>query len=791
MTEVSERLLDGLRVVDLAGEPAAMAGRILADLGADVVKVEPRGGDPLRRVGPFERGDASGRSLRFAAWNAGKRSLACPADDPRLAALLAGADIVIETPGWPGVLEVDPARARHAVWVRVTPFGSDGPRAGWRASDLGIMAASGNMYATGFPDRAPVRCTEPCGYAHVGPEVAFAALTAHASGRPQVVDVSMQELILVANRGSVAAYRDSGNRGARAGASIGRTREMWLCKDGYVTFGLRGGPARVPSLRAITQLMVDNGIHAPAWTERDWAKWNPNETSDAELRALEGPLAELFARYRLAEIFEIACEENLMIAPANTAREIYASAQLAAREMFAPLEGLAGFPTRFAAVTSADGAAAPIAATRGAPELRDTADVSGWEPRATPAGTGGGGAWEGLKLVEFGSGAAGPIATRYFAEHGATVVKIESRTRPDFLRLYALGPGNPHGLEGSPLFNALNVGKRSITLALKDAKGLAIAKQLMFWSDAVLENFAPKAMRGFGLDYATLSAEKPDLVMVSSCMNGQTGPHRDYPGFGAQGSALSCFNHLTGWPDREPMGPFGTITDSLSPRFSATAIAAGVLYRRRTGRGLHIDVSQVENALYALSPFLLDYAVNGHLIERNGNRSPRTAPHGAFACRAEGEVGDRWVAIAVWSDAEWAKLAAILGLDDPSLATASARLTRVDDVEAKVGAWTRERTREEVARQLQAAGIEAVPVADFADLNDDAQLAGRGHFSVLEHPVLGPCVYERNGFRLSGAASGYPHATPTLGQHTESVLTELLGRSADEVKALREAGALD
>ena len=786
---MSQRLLDGIRVVDLSGEPAAMTGRILADLGADVVKVEPPDGDPLRRIGPLDR--ASGRSLRFAAWNAGKRSLACTADDPRLAALFAGADIVIETPGWPGTLAVDPARARHAVWVRVTPFGADGPHKHWRASDLGIMAASGNMYATGFPDRAPVRCTEPCGYAHVGPEVAFAALTAHASGRPQLVDVSMQELILVANMGSVAIYRDAGNRGARAGASIGRTREMWRCQDGYVTFGLRGGPARVPSLRAITQLMIDHGIAAPAWTERDWTKFNPNETSDAELRALEAPLADLFARYRLGEIFEIACENNLMIAPANTAHEIYASAQLTAREMFAPFDGLAGFPTRFAAVTSVDGEAAPISAPSGAPALGETTRVPDWKPRATPTATGRGGAWQGLKLIEFGSGAAGPIATRYFAEHGATVVKIESQTRPDFLRIYALGPGNPHGLEGSPLFNALNVGKRSITLALKDAKGIEIAKQLMFWSDAVLENFAPKAMRGFGLDYATLSAEKRDLVMVSSCMNGQTGPHRDYPGFGAQGSALSCFNHLTGWPDREPMGPFGTITDSLSPRFSATAIAAGVLYRRRTGRGLHIDVSQVENALYALSPFLLDYANNGHTIVRNGNRSPDAAPHGAFPCRAEGEVGDRWVAIAVWSDAEWSKLAAILGLDDPSLSTAGARLARVDEVEARVGAWTRERTREEIARQLQAAGIEAVPVLDFADLNDDAQLAHRGHFSVLEHPVLGAKVYERNGFRLSDAASGYPHATPTLGQHTDGVLTELLGFSADEVKALRDAGALD
>jgi benzylsuccinate CoA-transferase BbsF subunit len=279
--------------------------------------------------------------------------------------------------------------------------------------------------------------------------------------------------------------------------------------------------------------------------------------------------------------------------------------------------------------------------------------------------------------------------------------------------------------------------------------------------------------------------------MVSSCMNGQTGPHRNYPGFGAQGSALSCFNHLTGWPDREPIGPFGTITDSLSPRFSATAIAAGVLYRRRTGRGVHIDVSQVETALFTLSPFLLDYAVNGNLTARSGNRSPRTAPHGAFPCRAEAGLGDRWVAIAVWNDDEWAKLAAMLRMEDPSLATTSARLARADEVEEAVAAWTRERTRDEIARLLQAAGIEAVPVKDFGDLNDDPQLAGRGHFVELQHSVLGRCVYERDGFRLSNAPSGYTRPSPALGEHTESVLTELLGLSAEEAKALREAGALD
>ncbi len=251
-----EALLAGVRVIDVAGEPAAMTGRILADLGAEVVKVEPPGGDPLRSVPPL---GPDGTSLRFAAWSAGKTCLESSGpDDPRLGELLEGADVVLGTPGWPGALDVDPARAPGAVWVLVTPFGSDGPRARWRASDLGVMASTGNMYCTGDPDRAPVRCTEPTAWAHVGPEAVVATLSALASGRPQVVDVSAQEAVMIASMGHVGRFPRTKMRGKRSGASVGITREIWPCQDGFVSFGLRGGKARVANMQTITRL-VDRG----------------------------------------------------------------------------------------------------------------------------------------------------------------------------------------------------------------------------------------------------------------------------------------------------------------------------------------------------------------------------------------------------------------------------------------------------------------------------------------------------------------------------------------------------
>jgi benzylsuccinate CoA-transferase BbsF subunit len=401
---------------------------------------------------------------------------------------------------------------------------------------------------------------------------------------------------------------------------------------------------------------------------------------------------------------------------------------------------------------------------------------------------GGGAAWAGTKILEFGSGAAGPIATRYFAEHGATVLRVESKSRPDFLRVYALGPANPHGLEGAAMYDGLNVNKRNVTFNLKHPSAVELVQRLVVeWADAVAENFAPRAMRGFGLDYDSLARLKPDLVMVSACLNGQTGPHRDYPGFGGQGSALSGFNWLTGWPDREPVGPHGTITDSLAPRFVGAALGAGLLYRRRTGRGVYLDVSQVEAAIWTLTPWLLDYAHDGTVGVRDGNRSRRAVPHGAFPCAGD----DRWVAIAAWTDEEWSRLASIIGIDDPELDSFDARRARVDEVEAAVAAATRTRSRDEIAATLQDAGIEAVPVQDFGDLNDDPQVAARGHFVDLTHPVMGPGLYERNGFRLSDAPGGYERSGPTLGQDNDWVLGEVLGLSPGEQHRLRADGALE
>ena len=742
---MAEGLLNGLHVVDLGGDPAARAGRILADLGASVVRVVPPAGDALR-----------GNVAR--AWNAGKRVLTLAPDDPELDALLADADVVFDTPGVAGTHQLDPDRAANAVWVHITPFGPDGPRASWRASDLGVMAASGNMFCTGDPDRAPVRCTEPTAYAHTGPEAAFAALTALWAGGAQIVDLAMFETVMSANMAAPGQFSRTGVRGRRLGANIGRTREIWPTTDGFVSFGLRGGKARLASMQLIAKL-----AELP---DRDWSEFSQNTATDDELKEIETRVGAYFAQHSMQELYDIACETNLMLAPINSPREILASKQLAARDFFGAFEGVEKFPSAFVTVRSADAEAAPARPTT-PPTVGRVSGASRKKPCQPGAK-----AWGGLKILEFGSGAAGPIATRYFVEHGAEVIRVESRTRPDFLRAMAIGPSNPHGLEGSTMYDGLNVGKRNLTLNLKQPEAVALVERLVVeWADAVAENFAPRAMKGFGLDYDALVPIKPDLVMISTCLNGQTGPHKDYPGFGGQGSALAGYNALTGWPDREPVGPFGTITDSLAPRYVAAALAAGLHYRARTGRGVYLDLSQVESASWSLAPWLLDAGVDGNFRLRDGNNHRDATLHGAYPCADEDGIDDRWVAIACWTDDELARLHDITGTD--------------------VEAFTRKRTRLDVTEHLQAAGIEAVPVQDFADLNVDPQLAHRDHFVPLVHPILGSGNYERNGFRLARCSSGYEAAGPVLGQDNDYVLRDVLGLSEERIAALHAAGAVE
>jgi len=402
------------------------------------------------------------------------------------------------------------------------------------------------------------------------------------------------------------------------------------------------------------------------------------------------------------------------------------------------------------------------------------------------------GLFAGLKVLEFGGGAAGPLGCRYFADHGATVVRIESRRRPDFLRSLRYTPETQGGLDGSLMFAAINCNKLGVALDLSHPRGPELARRLAMWADVVAENFAPGTMAKWNLDYESLRKAKPDLIMISTCLNGQTGPHRSYPGFGGQGSAIAGFNHLTGWPDREPLGPYGTITDSLAPRFLALAVAAALLHRRKTGQGQYIDLSQVEAGLVCLSEAIVTYSATGQILGRMGNRSHHAAPHGAFPCAPENDDEDRWIAIAVHDDGDWRRFCEAIGnppwCQDERFARAEGRLAHQDELEARIAGWTRARTARAAMEHLQAAGIDAGIVQSFEDLARDPQLAARRHFRTVEHPVLGSHWVETNAIRFSSFPEEIRWAAPLLGEHTEYVFRELLGMPASEYAALQAEG---
>jgi crotonobetainyl-CoA:carnitine CoA-transferase CaiB-like acyl-CoA transferase len=324
---------------------------------------------------------------------------------------------------------------------------------------------------------------------------------------------------------------------------------------------------------------------------------------------------------------------------------------------------------------------------------------------------------------------------------------------------------------------------------MRQPEAIALARRLCTeWADAVLENFAPGAMAKWELDYDSLKAIKPDMVMASGCIWGNTGPERKYPGFGGQGAALSGYTHLTGWADRTPVGLSGTITDSLAPRFVASALAAAILHKQRTGEGTYIDLSQVEAAVWTLGGWVAEESV-GITHGRIGNRHPSKAPHGVFASADEDQLGDRWVALAIHNDAEWRTLAALIGA--PPEFTLVQRLADQSAIEQQVTNWTSQRTRTEAAETLQAAGLDAHEVTDFADAHSHPQLVERQHFVPIEHPRMGITLYEENGFRLSSSGGGIAGPGPMIGQHTDEILANFLGLSEGEISQLHQAGTLD
>ncbi len=798
------------RIIDLTREMGAVCTRMLAGLGADVVRVEPPGGDATRRRAPLIGREGAGLSAWWAQMHAGKRSITLEEgsaeDRAFLLDLCASADAVVVSPddegvSWPLDLDAVGERAPHLVRTAITPFGLAGLKAGWAGSDLVGLASGGLLSLCGDPDRAPLRVSVEQAYALTGAQACVGTLLAlrsrNLSGRGQLVDVSVQAGVANALGNSRLYYAMDGlvTKRAGGGRAFGTqgTRLIYASADGYVAYW------RQPdSIRALARWFDEEG-EPRTFDPEEWAGRalvGGAMPAPEEVELLEREIRAFFAHRSTHELSEEGQPRGLMIYPVNTMADLVESEHLAARGFFeeapSPVGRLrmTGAPMKLSATPWRTG---EVAAAGEHGEAVRAEVQEGFREREATRPNGKVAArdlFRGIRVADFSWVGVGPNSTQMLAWHGAEVIRVESTLKLDTFRSGGPRPEGDTSPDGSAYWANHNRDKLGVQINLRTPEGVEAAKRLIGASDVVAESFTPGFMKRVGLDYEAVRAIKPDIVMMSMSMEGQYGPHAQFRGFGLILQAAAGITGLTSWPDRPPTGTGVAYTDWVAMHFAASSLLAALDHRERTGEGQYIDLSQLEAMTYALDGALVAALNRGGNAVANGNRHPEAVPHGVFACRGE----DRWCAISVMSDAQWLALCQVIGRGDwaadAGLREAVGRKAREDEVEAGLAAWCGERTAEEAQERLQAAGVPAHLVATMADVQQDPQLRARGHFWETDHPVIGPLTYDGPAYLLSETRAGSRNPAPLLGQHTEQVFREVLGYSEDELAELVASGAL-
>lgn len=387
-----------------------------------------------------------------------------------------------------------------------------------------------------------------------------------------------------------------------------------------------------------------------------------------------------------------------------------------------------------------------------------------------------------LTVVDLAWVVAGPAIGRTLADYGATVIRVESRARPDAARLIGPYHDGKIDLERCALFDTFNAGKLGLTLDLRQEAAQGVLFDLIKRTDVLIESFAPGRLAQWGLTWDRLHAENPALILLSTSLMGQSGPFRSFAGFGNLGAAVSGFQGLAGESDAIPIGPFGPYTDYVGPRFALVALLAALEHRRQTGKGCHLDVSQAEAGIQFLAPAVSHAADTGQNAAAMGNRDPQYAPHGVYQCAGE----DEWVAIVARSDREWQRLAEVIGASAQrdNWKTLKGRKADEDALDDIVGSWARLHHAQDIEQSLQRLGIPAHKVASAADVVNDPQLIARQHFVRLPHPLGGESIFDATRYRLSDTPARYDRVAPHYGRDNLYVLKEILGYDDDRIAAL-------
>lgn len=801
-------MLGECRVLDLTDGRGAFAGLLLAQMGADVVMVEPLQGSESRLLPPFV-GDEPGaeRALVHQAFNRGKRSVVVDLHSiegrSQFQRLVRGADIVLETGGpaerqsagnldWAELTNLNP-RVIHGV---LSPFGSDGPKADWVASDLVVGAAGAQLSITGNADMPPLRTAVPQTWLHASADLAIGVLMAlrerRTSGLGQQVDISAQHSWIEAafhyplfdSWGADDPVRNGSH--VRIGA-VGSTFD-YPASDGYATLMLLFGAAVGPFTNSFVRWMVEEGGCDPSWGDIDFVTFNPADDIEKfeELKVL---IAAFTGTKTMAELDDAAWERRLLLSPVATLSDVLSNPHFAVRGAFDDLEipgyaELAKLPGRLAASTPL-----VLATLAAAPKLGADTEMLLAEgpielpavearPRSAPLA--------GVKVLDLTISFAGPIIGRILAGHGATVIKVESEQRPDLSRTAGLFIGGDT-VDHSACFATYNANKLSLGINLRVDGATEVLFDLVKWADVLLCSFSPGALDRMGLDEAKRNELNPALITLSSSLLGQTGPLSGLAGYGNMAAAVCGFFATTGWPGRTPVGPMGAYTDIISPRFAAALIVAALDHRDRTGEAPDFDLGQGESCLHLLSLGMLDAQVNGRSWERMGNVDHFNAPHAVYS--AEGD--DQWVAIAVRSNEQWQALAETIGADHLSSLTTSQRLERRDELDELVEAWTRVRTADEAMIQLQGRGVGAHTVQNGSHLGNDEQVLGRCWKVIASHERIGELSINGSPVVMSATPASFASAGPTLGENTFEILTDLLGYDGDRVAELAVLGVLE
>ncbi len=683
-------------------------------------------------------------------------------------ARIATADVLIELLGLPRVSETGLSREAieaanpRLVHVSVTTFGSHGPRAQWRGSELVASATSGILRLVGDTDRPPVKeALDACGF-HADMVAACGALAAlyerFESGKGQHIDVSVQEVAFSRNTNGVLVWQFDRRRLHRAGGAVsyGRAtvRCIWPLKDGYCFHSLMTGRFGAPANQALSDWMDECGVDNPL-RGVDWLRYN-RSTLEASTRAEWEAAIEAFFRTRTHE--EIVAEgrrrginATAVAAPAD----VLADPHLQARGFWTKANG-AVVPGRFVSITSGEVAAKP-------------------QPRkmAPPLVSASAGPLAGVRVLDFSWALVGSITTKTLGDLGCEVIKVESRSRPCLSRLdVQVEASRADSFDDKPWFAHLNTSKLSLSLDMKHAASREVLDPLIDWADVVVENFSPGTMEKLGLDYPRLAARNPRLVMASGSVFGQTGPLAQSWGVDGTGAALSGRTLLTGWPDRGPVipsaAPYG---DVIVPFAMAASVIAGLSRLRQTGRGCHVDASMYELCVQQMRAA---FANGGASAVRSGNADASVFHQGVYATQGD----ERWAAVTFDSGAQWDCFAAAQGLvarDAPARETALAQ-------------WFASRRDFDAVDYLQQLGVAAGVLQDVEDLIERDPMAEVRHSLVpLAHPLLGTFGHMRTPVDFSRSRP-HPFRAPSLGEHNRQIAVALCGLSAARFGELEQLG---